>query len=155
RDLLSSHQSVTQANSRSFDSADGLASEPTCFAQDDRGLGLQHGAAEGAPFQSDLEIFRAFVRAGQRLAEIHIHYEQQPEYPLTKTEKAGERLDWRVTKMRLSKDKTSLTISLFLTSRRCAPEKNVPLGHANTSITTTCRHQPAPAEQFSSHCLPS
>ena len=48
RDLLSSHQSVTQANGRSFDSADGLASEPTCFAQDDRGLGLQHGAPEGA-----------------------------------------------------------------------------------------------------------
>jgi len=85
-------------------------------------LGLQHGAAEGAPFQSDLEIFRAFVRAGQRLAEIHIHYEQQPEYPLTKTEKAGERLDWRVTKMRLSKDKTSLIYNQFLTLGGIPPE---------------------------------
>jgi predicted helicase len=45
-----------------------------------------------APEVSALDIFRAFVKAGQRLAEIHVHYEQQPEYPLTKTEKAGEKL---------------------------------------------------------------
>jgi len=56
----------------------------------------------------DLDVFRALAKAGQRLAEIHVHYEQQLEYPLTKTEKAGEKLDYRVTKMRLSKDKTSL-----------------------------------------------
>jgi len=60
-------------------------------------------------------IFRAFVRAGQRLAEIHVHYEQQPEYPLTKVEKAGEKLDYGVTKMKLSKDKTSLIYNQFLT----------------------------------------
>jgi len=68
-----------------------------------------------APLASDLDIFRAFVRAGQRLAEIHVHYEDQPEYPLTKTEKAGEKLDYRVTKMKLSKDKTSLIYNHFLT----------------------------------------
>ena len=59
-------------------------------------------------------MFRAFVHAGQRLAEIHVHYEQQPEYPLTKTEKAGEKLDYRVEKMKLSKDKTSLIYNRFL-----------------------------------------
>jgi predicted helicase len=64
---------------------------------------------------ANIEVFRAFVKAGQRLAEIHVHYEQQPEYPLTKTEKAGEKLDYRVTKMRLSKDKTSLIYNQFLT----------------------------------------
>lgn len=64
---------------------------------------------------TDLNAFRAFVKAGQRLAEIHVHYEQQPEYPLTKTEKAGEKLDYRVTKMKLSKDKTSLIYNQFLT----------------------------------------
>ena len=53
----------------------------------------------------DVDVFHAFVKAGQRLAEIHVHYEQQPEYPLTKVEKAGEKLDYRVTKMKLSKDK--------------------------------------------------
>ena len=75
-----------------------------------------------ASVATDLDTFRAFVRAGQRLAEIHIHYEQQPEYPLTKTEKAGERLDWRVTKMRLSKDKTSLIYNQFLTLGGIPPE---------------------------------
>jgi len=59
-------------------------------------------------------IFRAFVKAGQRLAEVHVHYEQQPEYPLTKMEKKGEKLDYRVTKMKLSKDKTTLTYNQFL-----------------------------------------
>jgi predicted helicase len=73
------------------------------------------GAPEGAPFQNDVDVFRGLVKAGQRLAEIHVHYEQQPEYPLTKTEKAGEKLDYCVTKMRLSKDKSSLIYNQFLT----------------------------------------
>jgi predicted helicase len=55
------------------------------------------------------------VKAGERVTEIHVHYEQQPEYKLTKKEKAGEKLDWRVTKMRLSKDKTTLVYNDFLT----------------------------------------
>jgi predicted helicase len=65
--------------------------------------------------ERDVDVFRAFVKADQRLAEIHVHYEQQPEYPLTKTERAGEKLDYRVTRMRLSKDKTSLIYNQFLT----------------------------------------
>ncbi len=64
---------------------------------------------------NDVDVFWVLVRAGQRLAEIHVHYEQQPEYSLTKTEKAGEKLDYRVTKMKLSKDKTSLIYNQFLT----------------------------------------
>ena len=63
----------------------------------------------------DVDVFRELVKAGQRLAAIHVHYEQQPEYALTKTEKAGEKLDYRVAKMRLSKDKTSLIYNQFLT----------------------------------------
>ena len=63
----------------------------------------------------DLDVFRALAKAGERLTEIHVHYEDQPEYPLTKTEKAGKQLDWRVTKMRLSKDKTTLAYNEFLT----------------------------------------
>ena len=65
--------------------------------------------------QDDRDVFRAFVKAGQRLAEIHVHYEQQPEYKLTKVEKKGEKLDYRVTKMKLSKDKTTLVYNQFLT----------------------------------------
>jgi predicted helicase len=61
------------------------------------------------------DAFRALVNAGQRLAEIHVHYEQQAEFKLTKTEKAGEKLDYRVKKMKLSKDKTTLIYNQFLT----------------------------------------
>lgn len=61
------------------------------------------------------DLFRRLVTAGRRLREIHVNFEQQPEFALTKTEKAGEKLDWRVTKMRLTKDKTSILYNQFLT----------------------------------------
>jgi predicted helicase len=32
--------------------------------------------------QDDARVFHALAKAGQRLAEIHVHYEQQPEYIL-------------------------------------------------------------------------
>lgn len=60
-------------------------------------------------------MFMALGKVGQRLAEIHVHYEQQPEYKLTKTEKAGEKLDYNVKKMKLNKDKTTLIYNQFLT----------------------------------------
>jgi hypothetical protein len=51
----------------------------------------------------DVEVFRQLVNAGQRLSEIHVHYEDQPEYPLAETEKAGEELDyWRVAQVSVS-----------------------------------------------------
>jgi predicted helicase len=65
--------------------------------------------------KDDARVFRALAKAGQRLAEIHVHYEKQPEYKLTTKEKAGEKLNYRVTKMRLSKDKTTLIYNDFLT----------------------------------------
>lgn len=65
--------------------------------------------------QDDARIFRAFAKSGQRLAEMHVNYEQQPVYELTKAEKKGEKLDYRVTKMKLSKDKTRLVYNQFLT----------------------------------------
>ena len=108
-----------QANTGSFDSVSGLASESTHSAQDDK---VELGQDDRANLaQADragvgnLDIFRAFARAGQRLAEIHVHYEQQPEYSLIKTEKVGEKLDYRVTKMHISKDKATLTYNQFLT----------------------------------------
>ena len=104
----------TQIDSGSFDSVNGLASESIRYAQDDR--------VKQANGTNDARVFRAFVKAGERLAEIHVHYEKQPEYPLSKTEKAGEKLDWRVTKMRLSKDKTTLIYNQFLTLSGIPPE---------------------------------
>ena len=63
-----------------------------------------HSALPRLPYTPD---FRAFARAGQRLAEIHAGYEEQPEYPLESIENPELPLDWRVEKMRLSKDKTA------------------------------------------------
>jgi predicted helicase len=70
----------------------------------------------------EADIFRAFVKAGQRLAEIHVNYEKQPEYPLSKIEKKGEKLDYRVAKMKLSKDRTQLIYNQFLTLADIPPE---------------------------------
>jgi predicted helicase len=59
--------------------------------------------------------FPAFVKAGKRLAELHVDYEKQKEYPLERREKPGEKLNLRVEKMRLSKDKQTLVYNDFLT----------------------------------------
>ena len=57
--------------------------------------------------------FRAYAKIGAALMKLHIEYEQQPEYPLQRMETG--RLDWRVEKMALSKDKTQLKYNDFLT----------------------------------------
>ncbi len=67
------------------------------------------------PFAPD---FAAFAAAGQQLSELHINYESQPEYPLEKIETPNAKLDWRVEKMKLSKDKQSITYNHFLTLAR-------------------------------------
>ena len=59
--------------------------------------------------------FWGFAKAGQRLGEIHIGYEDMDEYPIKKVETPGKPLDWRVEKMKLSKDKTQLVYNDFLT----------------------------------------
>jgi len=59
--------------------------------------------------------FHAFAQAGKGLAELHLNYEQQPEYPLNWIENKDVPLNWRVEKMRLSKDKTKLIYNEFLT----------------------------------------
>jgi len=59
--------------------------------------------------------FHAFAQAGKRLAELHLNYEQQPPHPLNWIENQDVPLNWRVEKMRLSKDKTQLIYNEFLT----------------------------------------
>ena len=71
---------------------------------------------------SDLALFRAFVKVGQRLAETSRALCAATRIPAHKREKAGEKLDYRVTKMRLSKDKTSLTYNRFLTLSAIPPQ---------------------------------
>jgi predicted helicase len=82
-------------------------------ARDDKSKNNYANSAPSAV--KDVDVFRALAKAGQCLTEIHVRYEQQPEYKLTKKEKAGEKLNWRVSKMRLSKDKTTLIYNDFLT----------------------------------------
>ena len=64
------------------------------------------------PFTPD---FWGFAKAGQRLSEIHVGYEDMPEYPLEFIETPDMPLDWRVEKMRFSKDKTQIVYNDFLT----------------------------------------
>ena len=59
--------------------------------------------------------FWEFVEAGRRLAEIHVHYEKQPQYKLDLIETPDMPLDWRVEQMKFSKDKTQIKYNDFLT----------------------------------------
>ena len=64
------------------------------------------------PYTTD---FWAFAKAGKRLGEIHVGYEEMDAYPIRFVETPDTPLDWRVEKMRLSKDKTQLKYNDFLT----------------------------------------
>ena len=65
------------------------------------------------PFASD---FRGFANAGAALADLHVNYESVPKYDgLEYIETAGMKVDWRVEKMKLSKDKTQLKYNDFFT----------------------------------------
>ncbi len=72
------------------------------------------------PFATD---FWAFATAGAQLAELHANYESQPEYEELKLIQNPEvPLNWRVEKMKLSKDRTQLTYNDFLTLADIPPE---------------------------------
>ena len=71
------------------------------------------------PFAKD---FWGFAEAGARLAEIHVNYESQPEYALNFIQNPDAHLDWRVEKMKFSKDKTSLLYNEFLTLSGIPPK---------------------------------
>ena len=59
--------------------------------------------------------FWGFAKAGRQLGEIHIGYEDVDKYPIRKIETPGKPLDWRVEKMKLSRDKTQIKYNDFLT----------------------------------------
>ena len=87
--------------------------------------GLLHHPEYRERYQADLKRelprlpytpdFKGFAKAGRRLAEIHVGYEEVPEYEGGNDEPslrlvANEEVpfSWRVEKMRLSKDKTQI-----------------------------------------------
>ena len=57
--------------------------------------------------------FREFAEIGAALMKLNTDYEKQAEYPLERKETG--KLNWRVEKMALSKDKTQLKHNEFLT----------------------------------------
>jgi predicted helicase len=66
--------------------------------------------------------FRTFALAGKDLTDLHVNYEQQPEYPLERIETPNAKLTYRVEKMRLGRDKSSLFYNDFLTLSGIPPE---------------------------------
>ena len=65
------------------------------------------------PFVKD---FWEFAEAGARLADLHVNYETQPEYDKLKFIQTPDvPLNWRVEKMKLSRDKTQIVYNNFLT----------------------------------------
>jgi len=62
------------------------------------------------------EDFWAFANAGAALADLHVHYESAPKYDgLKYIETEDMTVDWRVERMKFSKDKTQLVYNNFLT----------------------------------------
>lgn len=69
------------------------------------------------PLVAGAEAFGEVARIGGELATLHLGYEQAREYPLTRREAPGERIDWLVKdkRMRLTADKTALAYNDWLT----------------------------------------
>ena len=67
------------------------------------------------PLAPQSDDFWAFAKAGARLADIHVGYEEMPLYPLTMVETPGKPINWRVEKMKLSTDKRSIRYNDLLT----------------------------------------
>jgi predicted helicase len=67
--------------------------------------------------------FWAFAKAGKALADLHLHYESAKEFPLTEILTPGMPRSPRVdSKMKLSKDKSTLTVNDSLTLAGIPPE---------------------------------
>lgn len=71
------------------------------------------------PFAPD---FWEFAKAGKQLAELHVNYEKQTEYPLMWLENKDAKVNYRVEIMTLSKDKTQIVYNDFLTLGGIPPE---------------------------------
>lgn len=66
--------------------------------------------------------FWTYSQAGKQLAELHIHYEQQPEFPLTRIYAPDQPYNWEVKKIRLNKEKTAILYNDWLTLNGIPPE---------------------------------
>ncbi|MFL5702317.1 MAG: type ISP restriction/modification enzyme [Ktedonobacteraceae bacterium] len=67
------------------------------------------------PLLQRQEAFEACVGIGKKLMDIHLNYEQAKEYPLKWIENQDVPFSWRVEKMKLTTDKTSVIVNESLT----------------------------------------
>ncbi len=67
------------------------------------------------PLLKDCAAFDTCVRIGKLLMELHLNYEQAPEYPLTWLENKDVPVTWYVTKMKLTPDKSAVEVNEWLT----------------------------------------
>jgi predicted helicase len=67
------------------------------------------------PLLRDRAAFEICARIGKLLMELHLHYEQAPEYPLTWVENNDVPVNWYVKKMKLTPDKSALEVNEWLT----------------------------------------
>jgi predicted helicase len=70
----------------------------------------------------DAKTFHALAEIGRKLADLHANYEDAAEYKLKCIENRDERLNWRVEKMRLTKDKRAIIYNEFLRLDGIPPE---------------------------------
>ena len=70
----------------------------------------------------EAKTFHALAEIGRKLAELHVNYEDAPEYKLKRVENRDEKLNWRVEKMRPTKDKQAIIYNDFLTLDGIPPE---------------------------------
>ncbi len=66
------------------------------------------------PLLKGREAFDICVRIGRQLMELHLHYEQAQEYPLTWLENNDVPVNWYVKKMKLTPDKSALVYNCFV-----------------------------------------
>jgi len=86
--------------------------------------------------------FWPFAQAGARLADLHVNYESQPEYPLDWIENRDAPMSFRVEKMKLAKDRRSLQYNNFLTlSGIPAPVFDYKLGNRSALEWVIDRYQ--------------
>jgi predicted helicase len=74
------------------------------------------------PLSGKVADFHAFAEAGQRLIDLHVHYEAQKPYSLRRVENPEARLDWRVDAMKLTKERDAIRYNDFLTLAGIPPE---------------------------------
>lgn len=71
---------------------------------------------------ADGTVFPTYVTVGAELAALHVGYEDAAEYPLKEVVAKDVPFSWRVTKMRLSADKTAIKVNDSLTLTGIPPE---------------------------------